>query len=90
MNYDLWDKGLNKGLDGNMSMKINRMIKESSLNFTQEKFSIKDLGLACDIKGGFNISQLEDFLPNSRLIEDSTVLEKFKKSLLSEHDKEVK
>ena len=90
MNYDLWDKGLNKGLDGNMSMKINRMIKESSLNFTQEKFSIKDLGLACDIKGGFNISQLEDFLPNSRLIEDPIVLEKFKKSLLSEHDKEVK
>lgn len=85
MNYDLWDSGLNRGLDGNMTRKIDSMLEKSDQKFTKAKFSIKGLGLACDIKGGFNISQLEDFLPNSKLVEEPLVLENYKKSLFNNY-----
>ncbi len=60
MNYQLWDSGLNKGLDSNMRKNMEKVLDDS---FTKYEFSSKPFGVACDIKGGFNISELEDFLP---------------------------
>lgn len=68
MDFKLWDKGLNKGLDGNMRQKL-EILDDT---FTSYAFSSKGLGVACDIKGGFNVSELKDFLPICQKVDVAT------------------
>lgn len=81
MNYELWDRGINKGLDGSMTRRLSEMLSQTKNTFTQSKFAIKGIGIACDIKGGFNITNLDDFIASTKLIEDEAMLAEYKRNI---------
>ena len=68
LNYQLWEDGLNKSLEGSMKKKIKSLSR--SISITSNYFRIKEVGVACDVKTNDNISKLENFLPTSELIVD--------------------
>jgi hypothetical protein len=60
LDYKLWTDGLNKGLDGSMKIKLDNLKKK--INYKSVTVKCKNLnGMAVDIKGGLNITDLNKF-----------------------------
>ena len=56
-NHQLWDYGLNRGLDGSMEKRLKTLASVKKINFNS-----KDYGVSCDIKSDVNITQLDTFI----------------------------
>lgn len=56
-NYQLWDYGLNKGLDGSMEKRLKTSPLIKKINFNSREY-----GVSCDIKSELNITKLNTFI----------------------------
>jgi len=72
LNYNLWELGLNKGLDSSMQKKIRELVGVRSVTLTLKN----NCGFACDIKGDNNITPLDTFKKSLSLINKELFLDR--------------
>ena len=57
LDFKLWKEDINKGLDGTMESKINKLSNIKKINFKSN-----EIGIACDIKSDVNITNINRFI----------------------------
>lgn len=82
LNYQLWEDGLNKGLDLSMMKRI----KALSNRISSVTFNIKDVGIACDIKSGDNVTKIEEFSGKIQEITDKNISDFIQSLILSDRN----